>query len=70
MTTFEPSETRPRAVPDTDPERQDAPLPTRFGRDWRRRPPRPRPSAALRPAAGEPPTAADSRHPFDDDGGL
>jgi hypothetical protein len=70
MTTFEPRETRPPAAPDTEPERQDAPLPSRFGRDWRRRPPRQRPGSTLRPTTGEPPAAADSRRPFDDDGGL
>jgi hypothetical protein len=67
MSIFDPRQTGSGAEPDADREREDAPLPTRFGRDGRR--PR-RPKSGAERATGEPRPAPDDERPFDDDGGL
>jgi hypothetical protein len=53
-----------------DGEPDDAPLPTRFGRDRHRRRPRREPAARLEGASHEPRLAPDDAPPFEDDGGL
>jgi hypothetical protein len=67
MSISDPRQTGSGAEPDADREREDPPLPTRFGRDARRRP---RPKFGAEPATGEPRPAADDERPFEDDGGL
>jgi hypothetical protein len=69
MSIFDPRQTGSGAEPDADREREDAPLPTRFGRHGRRRP-RPLPKSGADRVPGEPRAAPDDEHPFEDDGGL
>ena len=67
MSISDPRQTGSGAEPDADREREDRPLPTRFGRDARRRP---RPKSGAERATGEPRPAADDERAFEDDGGL
>jgi hypothetical protein len=69
MSIFDPRQTGSGAEPDGEREQEDAPLPTRFGRDARRRM-RPRPQSGAERATGEPRAAPDDEQPFEDDGGL
>jgi hypothetical protein len=71
MSIFDPKQMGAGAERDPNGERDDnAALPTRFGRDRRRRQQRPHWNSAARHTACEPRTAPDDEHPFDDDGGL
>jgi hypothetical protein len=69
MSSFDPRRTGSGAEPDAHRERQDAPLPTRYGRDWRRRR-RPRPDSGADRPTGEPRAAPGDERPFEDDGRL
>ena len=66
MSIFDPEQTSP----EQDGEREDAPLPTRFGRDQRRRRARPETAGRMQGASGEARLDADDTPPFEDDGGL
>ena len=70
MSIFDPRQTGSGAEPDLNRERDDAPLLTRFGRDGRRRRPRPQPNSAPRHMTGEPRAGPDDQRPFEDDGRL
>jgi hypothetical protein len=67
MSISDPGQTGSGAEPDADREREDAPLPTRFGRDARRRR---RPKSGAKCATDDARPAADDERPFEDDGGL
>jgi hypothetical protein len=69
MSIFDPRQTGSGDEPDADRERKDAPLPTKFGREARRRR-RPRPASGVGRATGEPRADPDDERPFEDDGGL
>jgi hypothetical protein len=63
MSIFDPKQTDSGTEPDADQEREDAPLPTRFGRHGRR-------NQSPRRAAEDPPAPTDDADPFEDDGRL
>ena len=67
MSIFDPNQTDPGAEADAEREREDAPFPTRFGRDRRRRR---RPASGAERAPGESRAAQDDERPFEDNGGL
>ena len=69
MSSFDPRQTGSGAEQDADSEREDAPLPTRFGRDAHRRL-RSRPKSRAERATDERRAAPDDEDPFEDDGGL
>jgi hypothetical protein len=70
MSDFDPTQTDDSWKPEHDREREDVALPTRFGRETRRRRPRPEPATREDPAGAEPWPAADDEMPFVDHGGL
>jgi hypothetical protein len=67
MSVFDQKQTVSGTEPDADREREDAPLPTRFGRDGRRLR---RPKSGAERATGEPRPAPHDERPFEDQGGL